>query len=361
MKVRMRAVWGFATAVCLVLLCATHAGAQTVTTGTITGTVTDTQGGVLPGATVTAVHTDTGTNYEAVTGADGRYTILNVRVGGYTVSANMSGFKDQKQDKVTVQLGAEQTADFKLALASVSETVDVVANTPLIDLGRAGTADNIPNAVKESLPTISRSLTDIVRISPMFNTFGGGSGADSGSVVSVAGSSYRYNSMQIDGAINNDLFGLASSAGVPGGTAETQPVSLDAIQEIQLVVSPYDIRQGGFAGGGINAVTKSGTQRLPRHRLLLRPQPGLGGQGRQQHQDLDVQRQAGRGQPWRTDHEEQGVLLRDPRRSAQGAADRLLGGLDRPAVPRAGALRALHRRPQVPLRLRPGRGRRRGR
>ena len=262
MKVRMRAVWGFATAVCLVLLCATHAGAQTVTTGTITGTVTDTQGGVLPGATVTAVHTDTGTNYEAVTGADGRYTILNVRVGGYTVSANMSGFKDQKQDKVTVQLGAEQTADFKLALASVSETVDVVANTPLIDLGRAGTADNIPNAVKESLPTISRSLTDIVRISPMFNTFGGGSGADSGSVVSVAGSSYRYNSIQIDGAINNDLFGLASSAGVPGGTAETQPVSLDAIQEIQLVVSPYDIRQGGFAGGGINAVTKSGTNSL---------------------------------------------------------------------------------------------------
>ena len=75
----------------------------------------------------------------------------------------------------------------------------------------------------------------------------------------MAGNSYRYNSLQIDGAVNNDLFGLASSAGTPGGTAETQPISLDAIQEIQLVVSPYDVRQGGFSGGGINAITKSGT------------------------------------------------------------------------------------------------------
>jgi hypothetical protein len=262
MKLRTKAVSILSVAFCVALLCATSAVAQTVTTGNITGTVTDAQGGVLPGANVTAVHTDTGTSYEAVTGADGRYSILNVRVGIYTIAANMSGFRDQKQDKIQVQLGAEQTADFKLALASVSETGEVVANTPMIDLSRAGTADNIPNAVKENLPTISRSLTDIVRISPMFNTFGGGSGADSGSVVSVAGSSYRYNSVQIDGAANNDLFGLASSAGVPGGTAETQPVSLDAIQEIQLVVSPYDVRQGGFSGGGINAITKSGTNSL---------------------------------------------------------------------------------------------------
>src|SRR5439155_7122031 len=121
---------------------------------------------------------------------------------------------------------------------------------------------NIPNAVKENLPSINRSLADIVRINPLFNTFGGGSGADTATVVAVAGNSYRYNSLQIDGAVNNDLFGLASSAGVPGGTAETQPVSLDAVQEIQLVVSPYDIRQGGFSGGGINAITKSGSNDL---------------------------------------------------------------------------------------------------
>lgn len=262
MKLRTKAVWSLAVALCFALICAAPLSAQTVTTGNITGTVADAQGGVLPGATIVATHTDTGTTYEAVTGPDGRYNILNVRVGRYTIGANMSGFKDEKLDAIQVQLGAEQTADFKLQLATVTETVDVVATTPVIDLSRAGTADNIPNAVKENLPTISRSLTDIVRISPMFNTFGGGSGADQGAVVSVAGSSYRYNTLQIDGAVNNDLFGLGSSAGVPGGTAETQPISLDAIQEIQLVVSPYDVRQGGFAGGGINAVTKSGTNKV---------------------------------------------------------------------------------------------------
>jgi hypothetical protein len=261
MRLRTKAAWSLAVAFCCALICTVPAAAQTVTTGNIAGTVTDAQGGVLPGATITALHTDTGTSYEAVTGADGRYSILNVRVGAYTIAANMTGFKDQRQEKVQVQLGAEQTADFKLQLATVSETVDVVASTPVIDLSRAGTADNIPNAVKENLPTITRSIADIVRISPMFNSQGG-SGGDAASVVSVAGNSPRYNGLQIDGAANNDLFGLASSAGAPGGTAETQPISLDAIQEIQLVVSPYDVRQGGFTGGGINAVTKSGTNTL---------------------------------------------------------------------------------------------------
>ena len=262
MRFRTKAGWSLPAVLCLALFWAVSAAAQTVTTGNISGTVTDTQGGVLPGATVTATHTPTGTSYEAVTGADGRFSILNVRVGPYTVAVDMSGFRPEKQENVNVELGAEKTVDFKLQIASVSETVDVVAEAPPIDLSRAGTADNISNQVKETLPTITRSLTDIVRISPLFNTFGGGSGADQGDVVSVAGSSYRYNSLQIDGAVNNDLFGLGSSAGVPGGTAETQPISLDAVQEIQLVVSPYDVRQGGFSGGGIKAITKSGTNAL---------------------------------------------------------------------------------------------------
>jgi hypothetical protein len=258
MNLRTKAVWRLAIALCWALISAAPLAAQTVTTGNLAGTVTDAQGGVLPGATVVAVHTDTGTSYEAVSGADGRYNILNVRVGAYTIAVNMSGFREQKQERVVVELGAERTADFKLQLATVSETVDVVASSPIIDLSRAGTADNIPNEVKESLPTITRSLADIVRISPMFNAQGGNAG-DTASVVSVAGNSPRYNALQIDGAANNDLFGLAGSSGTPGGAAETQPISLDAIQEIQLVVSPYDVRQGGFTGGGINAVTKSGT------------------------------------------------------------------------------------------------------
>ncbi|PYR72485.1 MAG: hypothetical protein DMF86_23475, partial [Acidobacteria bacterium] len=255
-------IWTLSMACCFALLAAVAADAQTVTTGNISGVITDAQGGVLPGATLTAVHTPTGTSYEGVTGGDGRYNILNVRVGPYSVSVNMPGFRPEKQENLDVQLGETRTADFKLQVASVSETIEVTAQSPQIDLTRAGTADNIPNAVKENLPSINRSLADIVRINPLFNTFGGGSGADTATVVAVAGNSYRYNSLQIDGAVNNDLFGLASSAGVPGGTAETQPVSLDAVQEIQLVVSPYDIRQGGFSGGGINAITKSGSNDL---------------------------------------------------------------------------------------------------
>jgi hypothetical protein len=257
MRLCPKAAKRLAAVLCLVLL-PLAAAAQTVTTGNIAGTVTDAQGGVLPGATVTAVHVPTGTSYEAVTGADGRFSILNVRVGPYTVSVTMSGFKEQKEENVDVALGQERTVDFKLQLASVTETVEVVAQSPEIDLSRAGTADNISNAVKENLPTITRSLTDIARISPLFVAQGSG-GGDGPAALSVAGNSYRYNSLQIDGAVNNDLFGLASSAGTPGGTAETQPISLDAIQEIQLVVTPYDVRQGGFSGGGINAITKSGT------------------------------------------------------------------------------------------------------
>jgi hypothetical protein len=257
MKLCTKAVWSLAAAVCFALLCAASAaGAQTVTTGDISGTVVDTQGGVLPGATVTATHTDTGTSYEAVTGVDGRFNLLNVRVGTYTIAVTMSGFKDQKQEKIQVLLGGRQVADFKLQLATVSETVDVVATSPLIDTARAGTAENIGSAVIESLPSIARSVYDFARTSPHFNV--GATSATDDTSVSVAGRNNRYNNMQIDGAVSNDVFGL-STTGTPGGQTGTQPISLDAIQEIQLVVSAYDVRQGGFTGGGVNAITKSGT------------------------------------------------------------------------------------------------------
>ena len=259
MRLGTKAVWSLAAALCLSLLVSAPLAAQTVTTGNIIGAVTDAQGGVLPGAVVTATHTDTGTSYEAVTGADGHFSILNVRVGSYTIAANMSGFKEQKLEKVVVQLGADQTADFKLPLATLTETVDVVAGTPVVDTSRAGTASNVSQAVIDSLPTIARSVYDFARTSPHFNV--GATSATDDTSVSVAGRNNRYNNMQIDGAVSNDVFGL-STTGTPGGQTGTQPVSLDAIQEIQLVVSSYDVRQGGFTGGGVNAITKSGTNAL---------------------------------------------------------------------------------------------------
>ena len=241
----------------LVLLAAVQPGyGQTVTTGSISGVVADAQQGVLPGATVVAVHTPTGTSYETATGADGYYSFLNVRVGGpYTVTVTMAGFRQQQDTGVTVSLGDEQKVDFTLQLDSVQETVNVVAEALIIDPARAGTAANVSSEAIQSLPTVNRSLFDYARLSPHFVTTTVGTDA---SAISVAGRNERYNNIQIDGAVNNDVFGLASS-GTPGGQASTEPISLDAIQELQLVVSAYDVRQGGFSGGSMNAITKSGT------------------------------------------------------------------------------------------------------
>ena len=255
MRLRIRAVRILPAILCLSLLGAATASAQTVTTGSLTGVVVDAQGGVLPGATVTAVHTPTGTTYEGVTDATGRYSILNMRVGPYTVAAGMSGFRREELENVAVGLGEQRTVDFRLPIDTITETVEVMGAASIIDSSRAGTADNVSQQAVENLPTISRNITDIARTSPYFNPTGLN---DDPLAISVAGRNNRYNNVQIDGAIYNDLFGLAAS-GTPGGQTEAQPISLDAIQELQLVVSPYDVRQGGFSGGGINAITKSGT------------------------------------------------------------------------------------------------------
>ena len=257
MKFCTKAAFSLAVMVC-VMASGTPASAQTVTTGSISGVVSDAQGGVLPGAAITAVHTPTGTSYEGVTDGEGRYSILNVRVGPYDIVASMSGFRGEKSQGIIVKLGEQATLDFKLQVATVSETIEVRGESLIIDPSRAGTADNVSRAALESLPTISRSLTDMARTSAYFNPIGLN---EDPLAVSVAGRNNRYNNVQIDGAVNNDLFGLAAS-GTPGGQTETQPISLDAIQELQLLVSPYDVRQGGFSGGGINAITRSGTNRF---------------------------------------------------------------------------------------------------
>src|SRR6185295_3181551 len=243
----------------LALVLSVHpVSAQTVTNGTLSGVVTDQQGGALPGVTIVAVHEPTGTRYEGVSGADGRFTLPNVRVGGpYTVTATLSGFKDQTQSNTTVSLGEDKSLDFKMPIATLSETVNVVGQSTFSET-RAGTASNVSQAALEELPTISRSLTDFARTSPHFNEQNSNGGD---SFLSVAGRNNRYNNIQIDGAVNNDLFGLAAS-GTPGGQTNVQPISYDALGEIQLVVAPYDVRQGGFSGGSINAVTKSGTNQF---------------------------------------------------------------------------------------------------
>ncbi len=245
-----------ALAVCALLAVAGAALGQT--TGSISGMVTaQADGSALPGAQITAVHEPTGTRYAAISSADGRFRMLNVRVGGpYNVTAAMDGFHPQTAADVAVQLGEDASLTFRLQLESIEETVIVVGeSTALINPSRTGSTSNVGQQAIESLPTINRGLEDFARTNPFFTNSAENEDEEA---ISVAGRSGRYNNISIDGAVNNDLFGLSDS-GTPGGQTRSTPISLDAIQELQLLLSPTDVRHGGFSGGGINAITRSGS------------------------------------------------------------------------------------------------------
>jgi hypothetical protein len=273
-RIEPRSTLGLAALVWLAL--PSPLSAQSVTTGAVSGVVEDESGGVLPGASVVAVHAPTGTQQGGVTAADGSFTLLNLRAGGpYSVTVTLAGFREQKQDNVNVPLGGTTQLAFRLQLESVSEMIEVVSSS-IITPTSTGPASNVSEETIENLPTIGRGLDDFTRLNPYFaNTAIGGTNSNA---VSVAGRNNRYNNIQIDGAVNNDLFGLAAS-GAPGGQADTQPISLDAIQELQLVVAPYDVRQGGFSGGGINAVTKSGSNQFAGTAYWFMRDQGLVGDG----------------------------------------------------------------------------------
>jgi hypothetical protein len=238
-------------------LCTSMVLAQGTTTGNLGGVVTDMSGALLPGVTIEATHQPTGTRYSTVTDSQGRFKMANVRVGGpYGVTAALEGFHPQESTDTYVSLGEETRLTFLLPLESVTETVTVVGESnPLISPSRTGAASNIVTETIEDMPTLQRGFADFARLNPFFTVGGENEDADA---ISVAGRSSRYNNIQIDGAVNNDLFGLADS-GTPGGQTETTPISLDAISEIQLVLADYDVRNGGFSGGSINMITRNGT------------------------------------------------------------------------------------------------------
>ncbi len=228
------------------------------TTGALQGQVTvKSDKSPLPGVTVDAVHVPTGTHFTAVTSASGRFSMLNVRVGGpYTVTAKISGFRTETFKDVTVALGERRYLTFELDLESVKESVTVTAEAePLISPNRMGSSQAIADDEIKVLPTIRRQFQDFARTNPYVNSDNRDFNAQ---VISIAGKNNRYNTIQIDGAVNNDLFGLAGQ-GTPGSQTDTQPISLDSIQELQVAISPYDIKQGGFTGGAINMITRSGS------------------------------------------------------------------------------------------------------
>jgi hypothetical protein len=222
-----------------------------VTTSAISGKIVDESDKAAIGATVVAVHQPSGTKYTAVTNDEGQYTIQGMRTGGpYKVEISYVGYQATTYNDVYLELGNTFNLDTKLKTSSQVLQEVIVSATAARKL-MTGAGQNFSSSSIANTPTVSRSIYDIVKNMPMAQTnkIGG---------ISFAGSNNRYNSFQIDGTVSNDVFGLAAS-GTNGGQTDANPISLDAIQEIQVVVAPYDVRQSGFTGGGINAITKQGT------------------------------------------------------------------------------------------------------
>ncbi len=237
-----------------------------VTTSEIVGSVSDQAGAAVSGATVTAVHEPSGTRYSATTNSEGRFGIPGMRVGGpYTVTITSSGFAEQKREGLTLSLGNAATVDVTLGVAGASAEVTVTSDQTFSEL-RTGASTSVSREVINRVPTINRSINDFTKLSPQYSggPFGG----------SFAGQDNRLNNITVDGASFNNSFGLG---GQPGDRTGISPISLDAIEEFQVNVAPYDVRQGNFVGAGVNTVTRSGNNDYAGSVYYIWRKPGIMG------------------------------------------------------------------------------------
>ncbi|TWR25711.1 TonB-dependent receptor [Mucilaginibacter pallidiroseus] len=236
----------------LVIFMMTSAAYAQITTAVISGKVVDQKGASMPGVTISLLNTSTGTRYGTQTNADGRYSVNNISAGGpYTISASFIGYKKDEHTDVTLSLG---NATFNFMLSDETTSLKEVRVTATGGPAKTGASTRISQSQIRNMPTINRSLQDLTRTTPQSNNN------------SFQGTNYRYNNVTLDGAINNDAIGFSPSlggqsnaSGQVGSSTRTSPVSLDAIQDIQVLVAPYDIKIGNVLGGSINAVTRSGT------------------------------------------------------------------------------------------------------
>ncbi len=228
----------------IMLLGASYLASGQVTTASMGGKVTDSQGESVTGAMVSAVHQPSGTTYVGVTNQDGRYTIQGMRTGGpYRVDISYLGAETMAYTDITLQLGSMYVLDSQMGdMTTELETVIVTAVGSRFANEKTGPSTNISNTQMNLMPSINRSIEDMARLSPYANG------------MSFAGGDGRSSNFTVDGANFNNNFGL--NDGLPGGG---NPISLDAIEEVQVVIAPFDVRQTNFIGGGINAITKSGT------------------------------------------------------------------------------------------------------
>ncbi len=221
-----------------------------VTTSSISGSVKSGSSAELPGASITAVHIPTGTVYSALARSGGRFDINNMNPGGpYRITATFSGFQTETREDVFLILGETLKTDFNLG----SKTTDlsaVVVTGRRVATAKTGTETSIGRAKLDILPTIGRNLGDYLRFTPQAKV--------NGASISIGGQNNRYNGFLIDGAVNNDVFGLSAS-GTNGGQAGTPPISIDAIDQLVVQIAPFDASVGNFTGGSINAVTKAGS------------------------------------------------------------------------------------------------------
>ncbi|HEY6809432.1 MAG TPA: TonB-dependent receptor [Gemmatimonadales bacterium] len=223
--------------------------AQGVTSAAVVGRLVDETGAAVAGATITLVNGSNGRRYETRSADDGRYYFETVEVGGpYTLLARFLGFEPAQANGITLVLGQRLSQDFTMRRAAVQVTgITVTAEqNPVLSASHTGPQTFVSGATLNNLPNTSRDFTALVGLAPQ-------------AVGSSIGSqNNRFNNLQIDGAVNNDLFGLAGN-GLPGGQSNAHAITMDAIKEFQVMIAPFDVRQGSFTGGLVNAVTKSGT------------------------------------------------------------------------------------------------------
>ncbi len=246
-----------------------------VTTGTIAGTVTGEQGQPLEDAQIQVVNPATGLTRGVRSTAAGRYSVPGLEVGnGYTITVRRIGYTAQTRSGVLVSLGQATRVDFAMATQATvlgEVTTTATKSDALIAPTRTSVSTTISDTALRRLPSLNRNFTDFAALTPQISSAGPG--------LSGGGTNNRYNSIQIDGASESDLFGLGST-GQPGGQANGKSIGIESVKEYQVLLAPFDVRQGNFAGALINAVTKSGTNEfhgslvgVTRNQGLTRSQP----------------------------------------------------------------------------------------
>lgn len=222
---------------------------QGVTTGSLGGVVTSETGDALPGANIVVVHEPTGTKYGASSRVTGAYNIPNMRIGGpYTITASLVGYRGESTREVYLNIGQELRVDFRLVEEAIQgqEVLVTAESDPVLNSGRTGAVTYVDRDAVKELPSVKRSTRDLTRLDPR-----------SDGNFSFGGRNWLYNNISLDGSYFNNPFGLDDPA--PGGQTNAEPVPFDAVDQVQVSIAPFDVREGGFTGAGINTVTKSGT------------------------------------------------------------------------------------------------------